>query len=90
MELDHDTHILVIDGVQVQLTRKEAKLVQYLRDHGGAPVSRETLKREVFGDENSYSNLVDVHVRNIRWKFGQAGVSCPISTVRGVGYAVGI
>ena len=72
-------------GDAVSLTAREYSLVEYLALRAGAVVSRSTLYEHLF-DENddTLSNLLDVHVSNIRKKLGRDF----ITTRRGHGYSI--
>ena len=72
-------------GEAVVLTAREYALVEYLALHHGEVVTRTTLYEHLF-DENdaTLSNLLDVHVSNIRKKMGHDF----ISTRRGHGYCI--
>jgi two-component system OmpR family response regulator len=72
-------------GTSVPLTPREYALVEFLIMHSGEVVTRTMLYDHLF-DENdsSLSNLLDVHVSNIRKKLGRDF----ISTRRGHGYCV--
>lgn len=69
----------------VELTAREYSLVEFLALHRGEVVTRTQLYEHLF-DENddSFSNLLDVHVSNVRKKLG-AGF---IATRRGHGYCI--
>lgn len=72
-------------GQPVPLTAREFSLVAYLALHRGTVVSRTELYEHLFDEgEDSLSNLLDVHVSNVRRKLG-ADV---IVTHRGHGYAI--
>ncbi len=73
------------DGEMVTLTAREYALVEFLALHHGKVVTRTMLYEHLF-DENdvSLSNLLDVHVSNIRKKLGHEF----ITTRRGHGYCV--
>jgi two-component system OmpR family response regulator len=73
------------DGEAIPLTAREYSLVEYLALHRGALVTRTELYDHLF-DENdaTLSNLLDVHVSNIRKKLGHDF----IQTRRGHGYCV--
>lgn len=73
------------EGVPVALTALEYSLVEYLALHRGEVVTRTTLYEHLF-DENddSLSNLLDVHVSNVRRKLGHDF----ITTRRGHGYCI--
>jgi two-component system OmpR family response regulator len=72
-------------GQPVALTAREYALVEYLALHRGQVISRAALFEHLF-DENddSLSNLLDVHVSNIRKKLGYDF----ITTRRGHGYSI--
>jgi len=70
----------------VVLTAREYSLVEFLALHRGEVVTRTQLYEHLF-DENddSLSNLLDVHVSNVRKKLGHDF----IATRRGHGYCIG-
>lgn len=72
-------------GKPVPLTAREYSLLEYMALHRGEVVSRATLYEHLFDeDDNTLSNLLDVHVSNLRKKLGQD----IITTRRGYGYLV--
>jgi two-component system OmpR family response regulator len=72
-------------GEVVSLTPREYGLVEYLALHRGSVVSRTELYEHLFDEsDDTLSNLLDVHVSNVRKKLG-AGF---ISTRRGHGYCI--
>ena len=72
-------------GRPIALTPREYALVEFLALHRGRVVSRTELYEHLFDeDEDTLSNLLDVHVSNVRKKLG-AGF---ITTHRGHGYSV--
>jgi two-component system OmpR family response regulator len=72
-------------GELVPLTAREYSLVELLALHRGKLISRTLIYDHIFGeDDSSLSNLVDVHVSNIRKKLGAEF----IQTRRGQGYIV--
>lgn len=74
-----------LDGAEVSLTAREYTLFEYLALHRGEVVSRTRLYDRLFDEtEDSFSNLLDVHVSNLRRKLGAA---C-ITTRRGHGYII--
>ena len=67
------------------LTPREYALVEYLALHKGRLVTRTVIYDHLFGEEDdSLSNLVDVHVSNVRKKLGKDF----IMTRRGEGYLI--
>jgi two-component system OmpR family response regulator len=72
-------------GRPIALTPREYALVEFLALHRGRVVSRTELYEHLFDeDEDTLSNLLDVHVSNVRKKLG-AGL---ITTHRGHGYSI--
>ena len=73
-------------GQDVGLTAREYSLVEFLAMHRGELVSRTMIYDHLFDDDDdSLSNLVDVHVSNVRKKLGRNF----IATRRGQGYMLG-
>jgi len=70
LELDRITHELRGNGVQVQLTPTEFRLLEYLAQRQGAVTSSEELLEKVweFHPGTGSSELVRSHVRNLRAK----------------------
>jgi two-component system OmpR family response regulator len=85
VEIDTAARHVHLDANSVALTAREYVLVEYLAVHQGRVVTRTTLYDHLF-DENeiSLSNLLDVHVSNVRKKLGQDF----IQTRRGHGYII--
>jgi len=74
-----------IDGRVIDLTSRELALLAYLARHAGRAVSRSELLQKVWSTSfDTSSNVVEVHIRNLREKLGEHGSL--IETVRGVGY----
>jgi len=72
-------------GHPVSLTAREYSLLEFLSLHRGEVVTRTTLYEHLFDeDDSSLSNLLDVHVSNIRKKIGPDF----ITTRRGHGYCI--
>lgn len=74
-------------GELLPLTAREYALVEYLALHRNEVVSRTALYEHLFDEsDNTLSNLLDVHVSNVRKKIGHGF----ISTRRGHGYCIEI
>ena len=83
LEIDKDRYIVLQEGNEFRLPRKEFELLFFLASRKGKVLDRQTLLNKVWGD-NIYvvDRTVDVHVRKIREKLGDHY----IETVKGVGY----
>jgi two-component system OmpR family response regulator len=76
-----------VEGAPVALTTREFALVQYLAENRGLALSRRQLLNGAWGaDWYGDERTVDVHVRQLRKKLGDA---LPLATVRGIGYRLG-
>lgn len=74
-----------VGGVPAALTFKEFELLLLLISHPGTVFTRDQILRQVWGFAfDGESRTVDVHIRTLRAKLGEAGER--IETVRGVGY----
>jgi two-component system phosphate regulon response regulator PhoB len=85
--LDPTRHRVTVGGAPVDLTRKEFDLLHALMASAGRVLSREFLLNRVWGyarADEIESRTVDVHVRRLRAKLGEAGRR--IATVKSVGY----
>ncbi len=83
--LDTAARRVHVGNTEVALTAREYALLEYLALHRGEVVTRTTLYDHLFGDEeSSLSNLLDVHVSNVRRKLGVE----VIVTRRGHGYSI--
>lgn len=88
--LDPAAHSVSRAGVQVPLTAREFALLHYLMDRAGEVVARTDLLEAVWdANYDGLSNVVDVHVANLRRKLELPHSPAPIDTVRGVGYRIG-
>ena len=85
--LDPSRHLVTLHGRRLELTPKEFDLLHALLDAAGRVLSREHLLNRVWGyarADEIESRTVDVHVRRLRAKLGDAGTR--ITTVKSVGY----
>ena len=88
LRLDPDRHSATLDAKEIELSRKEFKLLQTLMERAGTVITRQALLEEVW-DMNWFGSTktLDVHMSGLRKKLGD-DASDPryIHTVRGVGF----
>jgi len=85
--LDPAAHTVWRGAVVVPLTPKEFSLLHHLMTHRGQVVTRTILLEHVWdASYDGLSNVVDVHIANLRRKLELPGADGAIETVRGVGY----
>ena len=83
--IDTATRCIFKEKQAVELTPREYALVELLALHKGELVTRSMLYDQLFDEEDdSLSNLIDVHVSNVRKKLGKDF----ITTRRGEGYVI--
>ena len=81
-------HVVQVNGADVLLTLKEFELLCYLLLNSGMVLTRDQILNQIWGYAfDGESRTVDVHVRTLRQKLGDAGAL--IETVRGIGYKIG-
>ena len=89
MMLDSARRQLFWEEREVRLSPREFDLLVYLCNQPGRVYSREEIETNVWGEDlPPSSNVVDVHIANIRGKLRDAGGYGVIRTVRGIGYAI--
>ena len=87
LTVNQTRHVVTVNGREVVLTQKEFEVLCLLLKNRGQVLSRERLIEDVWGYAfTGESRTVDVHVRTLRQKLGEAGAY--IETVRGYGYKI--
>lgn len=85
--LNTKKHTVEVDGILVTLTCKEFELLNYLMENKGIVLTRDQLLSKIWGyDFDGETRTVDVHIRTLRQKLGDARDY--IETIRGVGYKI--
>jgi two-component system alkaline phosphatase synthesis response regulator PhoP len=83
LEIDKEKHHIIIDGKEINLPKKEFKLLLLLSSKPGKVFTRDNILSHVWGSEVIVEGrTIDVHIRNIREKIGNHR----IITYKGVGY----
>ena len=89
LAIDRVARQVTLEGVPVALRPREFDLLTHLALRPGRVFSRSDIERAVWAsDEGPTSNVVDVHVAQLRNKLRAAGGYGWIRTVRGIGYAL--
>jgi DNA-binding response OmpR family regulator len=88
LEMDLLARRVVRAGTELDLTRREFELLEYLLRHKNAAVSREMIARDVWKEaQGAPTNSIDVYITLLRKKVERPGLKQIIQTIRGVGYA---
>ncbi|MBL7060990.1 MAG: response regulator transcription factor [Actinobacteria bacterium] len=87
ISMDIEKEKVSISGREVQLTKKEYMILEYLLRNNGQLISRNQILEHAW-DRNVdiFTNIVDTHIKNLRRKLGKSGRL--IKTVYGSGYRV--
>lgn len=88
IELDPGKHTVKKDGKDVALTLKEFSLLEFFMRHPNEALKREQVLDHVWSfDFPAFSNVLDVHMKNLRKKLDDYANADPLfETIRGVGY----
>ena len=89
LALDTATHQATRGGVPLVLTAKEFALLEYLMRHPNRVLTRTIIAEHIWNyDFDNATNVIDVHVKNLRKKVDGPFGGALIQTVRGVGYRI--
>jgi len=81
--LDRERFLLLLQGKEIQLPKKEFELLELLLSKPGKVFPRDQILSKVWGDDTIVGErTIDVHIRKLREKIGDAY----IRTIKGVGY----
>ncbi len=81
--IDREKYLIVKDSVSINLPKKEFELIALLASRPGKVFTREDILKSVWGDDVVVGDrTIDVHIRKLREKLGDAY----IRTIKGVGY----
>ena len=83
LTIDQDRFLIVKDGVEITLPKKEFELLKLLISKPEKVFTREDIFSRVWGDDVVVGDrTIDVHIRKLREKIGESS----IKTIKGVGY----
>lgn len=86
--IDPAKHSVTLAGEPVDLTATEFRILHFLASRRGRVFSREQILDYLWGHEKAVvDRTIDVHIRNLREKLGEA--ASLIQNIRGVGYKIG-
>jgi heavy metal response regulator len=89
LQLDTLTHRVTRGGSEVELTAKEFSLLEYLMRNPDRVLSRTLIAEHAWNyDFDNVTNVIDVHIKNLRKKIDGGSDERLIQTVRGAGYRI--
>lgn len=85
--LDTSHQQVSVNGVELELTAYEYKVLEYLMLHTGEVISKTLLTEHIYAqDYDRDSNVLEVFIGRLRRKLDSDGTLKPIETLRGRGY----
>jgi heavy metal response regulator len=89
LTLDTITREVYRQRARIDLTTKEFALLEYLMHHPNQVLTRTMIAEHVWNyDFDNATNVIDVHVRNLRRKIDDPFPAKLIQTIRGAGYRI--
>jgi len=89
LTLNTTTRKVFRNAKEIPLTLKEFSLLEYLMRHSNQAISREQILSNIWDfDFDSISNVVDVHIKNLRKKIDYGNQEKLLETIRSVGYRI--
>jgi DNA-binding response OmpR family regulator len=86
LRLDADRMLLACGNRELELSRREGRLLLFLMRNAGRVLPRSALMDRVWADTIVEEGNLDIHIHFLRKKLAEAGSKCRIQTVRGIGY----
>lgn len=78
------------EGINIELTKKEFDLLEYLVKNRNIVLTREQIMENVWGyNYEGDTNVIDVYIKYLRSKIDEPFGTKLIRTIRGVGYTLG-
>lgn len=90
-KIDLGKRTVYVQETEIDLSKKEFDLLNYLLLHKNRPLTRLQLSEHIWGnfsDDDYDSNFIDVHIKNIRKKLAVHGDVDWLQTIRGIGYKI--
>jgi len=89
LELHVPTHRVTRSGAEIELSKQEYRLLEYLLRHKNETMTRPAILRDVWGEPGvAATNVVDVCINSLRKKLERPHLAKLIQTVRGEGYSL--
>jgi DNA-binding response OmpR family regulator len=90
LEIDRLRRVATRNGRSLELSNRQFELLSYLMQHADAVVSREMIARDVWRESTAtWTNVIEVHIAQLRRKIERPEWPPLLHTVRGQGYLLG-
>lgn len=85
--IDLNKYEVYVNNKKINLTTTEFRILKFLSEHKGWVYSREKILDHLWSEEKAIiDRTIDVHIKNLREKLGEAGKY--IISIRGIGYKI--
>jgi DNA-binding response OmpR family regulator len=85
VQLDSVSHQVSVDGMPIELSRREFMVLKVLMENAGRVQTRDSLESKLYSwGEEVASNTIEVHIHHLRKKLPDQF----IRTLRGIGYII--
>jgi two-component system cell cycle response regulator CtrA len=89
LQLNRGTHEVWVDGTKVDLTQREAQLLEILMISKGAVLTNQAVLSQLYGGVNEPdAKIVDIMICKLRRKLARTGAEVAIKTVHNCGYTI--
>ncbi|MHB1390090.1 MAG: two-component system response regulator RppA [Thermoleophilia bacterium] len=89
IELDPSTRKASRGGQEIPLTTKEFDMLEYFIRNAGQVLTREQILNSLWDFSfDSFSNVIDVHIKNLRKKIEHGKKENILETIKGMGYRI--
>lgn len=90
LEIDRLKRVATRNGQVLELSNRQFELLSYLMHHAHTVVTREMIARDVWRESTAtWTNVIEVHIAQLRRKIERADWPLMLHTVRGQGYLLG-
>src|SRR5580704_7714822 len=90
LEIDRLKRLATRNGQVLELSNRQFELLSYLMQHANTVVTREMIARDVWRESTAtWTNVIEVHIAQLRRKIERAEWPLLLHTVRGQGYLLG-
>lgn len=89
IKIDMQAKMVTVNGVPVNLTRKELDLLLYFLDHKNSVIKKDNLITFLSGQLHEFKSSADIiyaHIKNLKKKMADAGCTMYLKTIYGIGY----
>ena len=90
LSVDLLARVATRDAQPLELQNRQFELLVYLMRHANQVVTREMIARDVWKESTTtWTNVIEVHINQLRKQLDRAGQPALLHTVRGQGYLLG-